>query len=269
MTSVNPLDQWLSDKAHQLGKKFPILITSSVLASFGADEDIAIPLYLTAAIAGTFFSWSLISNYVSMDIWYKNCLRGLGNVGLDMIMVWVLTCAVESTIKLIFRRSRPMLRTKAALPGDIYSFPSGHTMRGFYYYIPYMMRSRFVSAAHHSIMGSINLNYTSLLPIAFTGAILTGFSRVARLRHWPSDVVMGGAIGCAFGAMFETTEQRVRFQVITISVLWAVAVALLQYLSSIRSLFKTKKPSTEWSAFVIVVLFCYWLYTHDSVQTAV
>ena len=255
---TNSLDRRLSDNANKLGSSYPWLITSSVIASFGADEDVAIPLYLTVGLVGTFFSWSLISNYLTVDGSTKNILRNFGNLGLDMVMVWVLTCSIESTIKLIVQRPRPQKRTKAALPGDIYSFPSGHSMRGFYYYLPYLFRSRYVQVV-------ISIQPSFLL----CSIALTGFSRVARLRHWPSDVVVGGAIGCVFGLGFEQLDQPLRLYAITAAVLWSIAVAFLQYLEGARRLFQTTEASSEWSAFVIGVLLCFWLYVDVSVQSTV
>ena len=279
MGTANYLDELLSDKVNKLGDKIPVLLTASLIASFGADEDIAIPLYLFAGIVGTFFSWSLVATHLTVDESCRNCLRATGNLGLDMVMVWVLTCAIESTLKLLFQRPRPRPRTKAVLPGDIYSFPSGHSMRGAFYYLPYLSRSRFVQAATTAVSSALltssspavlPLNSSALpLPLcslAVAGAVLTGFSRVAHLRHWPSDVLMGGVLGYVLGLWFEALPQAARMQAFSAAVLWAVAVAVLQYWSGVRRVFST---SGEWSLFVVVVVLCHWLYLDDSVQLAV
>lgn len=266
---ANYLDELLSKKANKVGEKYPVLLTASVMASFGADEDIAIPLYLFAGIVGTFFSWSLIANHLTVEESVRSGLRVMGNLGLDMMMVWVLTCALESTLKLLFQRPRPQPRTKAVLPGDIFSFPSGHSMRGAFYYLPYLTRSRFVQAAVAAVSSRPLPSSALLLPLAGAGAVLTGFSRVAHLRHWPSDVLAGGALGCALGLWFEALPQPARLQSFSGAVLWAVAVAALQYWRGARRIFSTTEPSGEWSLFAVVVVLCYWLYRDDSVQLAV
>jgi len=256
----NPFDQRLSAFSNKLGVDHPFLLTASIVASLGADEDVAIPLYLAFGLLGTLVSWSLVSNHLELSSSLRNNTRNLGNCGLDMIMVWVVTCAVESSIKIIVRRARPMQRTKLVLPGDLFSFPSGHTMRGFYYYVPYLFTSRYARLVLH---GAPSL---TLAPIAIAAAGLTGFSRIARCRHWPTDVIVGGALGCVLGAYFEALEQQTRLWFISYAVYWAVCSALLQYIPAVRRLFEAKEASGEWTLFVIIVVGCWVLYQDDSVQ---
>ena len=258
---TNVFDAYLSRHAAALGNRNPLLIIASVGASLGADEDVGLPLYATAGLVGTIFSWSLVRNILGIDSVWGSGFRDIGNVGLDMIMLWVLTCAIESSLKLIFRRPRPTLRTKASLPGDIFSFPSGHTMRGFYYYVPYLFTSRYVEKA---LGASPPIGF---LPLALLAALLTGFSRIARLRHWPTDVLAGGLIGCLLGFYFERcVSQQTRLYVFGMGMLWAMFVTVAQYSPVARREFCTTKPSTEWTLFVFLAAMCFWLYTDDSVQ---
>ena len=261
---LSDIDMQLSRRAAQLGQRCPALNWVSVAASLGADEDVGAPCYLAGGLAGTLFSWSLVSAQLGISRELRACLRGVGNLGLDMVMVWVLTCLIESTIKLFVRRARPSLRTKASLPGDIYSFPSGHTMRAFYYYLPFLFHSRYV----HALCGQLS---SKLAPVALLCALLTGFSRVARLRHWPSDVLAGSAIGCAFGWSFETAAQETRLQAFFGALVWATLVAVAQYSASVRRSFNfgTSTHSAEWTLFVVVSWACFWLYTDVSVQGSV
>ena len=191
-------------------------------------------------------------------------MRGIANLGLDMVLIWALTSMTESTLKLIVRRARPMPRTKAALPGDTFSFPSGHTMRGFYYYVPYLFGSRFVAAAFGEPFAFLP---TWALPLALTAAALTGFSRVARLRHWPTDCLAGGLLGAVGGYFFEAASQAgVRVPVFRVSVAWALGIAALQHCAAARRVFGTTVADESWTLFAVLAGACLWLYEDPSVQ---
>lgn len=105
---------------------------------------------------------------------------------------------VESWLKLIFRKQRPTYAKQSenfSVLGEWYTFPSGHAMRAFYV-IFYITRSHFVDLLSPYIW----------LPHAryfVPWALGVAWSRVAKGRHFPIDVICGSIIGAAVGYYIE------------------------------------------------------------------
>ncbi len=82
-------------------------------------------------------------------------------------------------------RERPFVHSGSihcgAVPLDRYSFPSGHTL--------------------HAVSITIMLTHVDplLLTICLPFALLVGLSRIVLGLHYPSDVLVGAAIGAALG----------------------------------------------------------------------
>lgn len=96
------------------------------------------------------------------------------------------TYLVQRLLKPVFRRRRPHLGREVRVVGirtTDASFPSGHAA------------SSFAAATALSVF------YPKAAPLAFTLAAGVGASRVHLGHHFPSDVIAGGGIGLATGAL--------------------------------------------------------------------
>ena len=122
-------------------------------------------------------------------------LADLGWHGTEALIVGE---AVGGVVKAVVGRQRPSVMPRNAssyqlgrgLQSDIYrSFPSGHTT------------SAFAAAAAVSSETSRWWPETRWVigPILYTGAALTGISRMYNNRHWMSDVLAGAGVGTFAG----------------------------------------------------------------------
>ena len=129
--------------------------------------------------------------------------RGTGsstvaNTGREVIRAVLVSGGLTAVAKGIVGRKRPFVS-----PGDadqfepgfgftnaaFASFPSGHTSAAF---ATATVLARELNA-HHPWGRRI------LSPLLFGGATLVGFARVYERQHWPSDVVVGAALGTITG----------------------------------------------------------------------
>jgi hypothetical protein len=104
----------------------------------------------------------------------------------------------ESILKWTFQRTRPKYTKQAewySISGEWFSFPSGHSLRAFYLLF-WLSRSKFVLLLHPWIHFP---NATHLIP----WAILVGWSRVAKGRHFFADVCVGAVVGLIAGYFVE------------------------------------------------------------------
>jgi len=122
------------------------------------------------------------------------------------------TCAVcifaESMFKISFRRTRPPYAVQSksyCIYGEWWSFPSGHALRAFYFPF-WLSRSRFVKLIAPVIVFP---RARRLIP----WALAVGFSRVAKGKHYPVDVVVGSLIGSLLGFVVEDCMSNVAFTV--------------------------------------------------------
>lgn len=151
-----------------------------------------------------------ISAYSTMSCLEEACWDAFGAAAL--------CCMVETILKTIVRRERPgyaKQRTHYALVGERYSFPSGHTLRCFYWMF-----------YAHSIARKFNFGWLSSLPLLtiFCWASAVGWSRVALGRHYVLDVVAGAVCGMVLSFLVET-----QFAVSVRAVLFIVTGILLTF----------------------------------------
>ena len=134
-------------------------------------------------------------------------LYGVGHVrdngfvtqtGREVMRAVLVGGAITAVAKGTVGRARPF-----AAPGDpdvfslghgftnaaFASFPSGHTSAAF---ATATVLARELGIAHPSSRWWVN-------PMLFGGATFVGFSRVYQRQHWPSDVVVGAALGTITG----------------------------------------------------------------------
>ncbi|GMH63092.1 hypothetical protein TrLO_g13770 [Triparma laevis f. longispina] len=135
------------------------------------------------------------------------CLRGLGltrPMGCLEESMWdcfgaAATCIlVETALKWVFRRTRPTYAPQSkvhSVPCEWFSFPSGHSLRAFYWPF-WLSRSKFVKLLA-PIVAFPRARY------CVPWACGVGWSRIAKGRHFPGDVLVGALIGSALGYVVE------------------------------------------------------------------
>ena len=101
----------------------------------------------------------------------------------------------ELSLKVCFARDRPAVNSKTVyFPGESHSFPSGHTLRAA------ILAAYFAFHAPPGNMGWLE----SLPPLVFLAwAAAVAVSRVCLGRHFPTDVIVGYAIGFFIGYVLE------------------------------------------------------------------
>jgi undecaprenyl-diphosphatase len=109
--------------------------------------------------------------------------RGRRAAERGLMAIAVTSAIVNGPLKLIFRRARPSLQPPLVPLPRTTSFPSGHAASAF----------AFALAVSREIPASAVL----LLPLALT----VSYSRVYVGVHYPSDVLLGAAVGAGTGML--------------------------------------------------------------------
>lgn len=116
--------------------------------------------------------------------WVK---AGGGRQAVLMLLLGAVNLALYYSLKRSTRRQRPFercddIRARAKVP-DAFSFPSGHTLHAF------------------SFALLLSAFYPALAPLLWSFAALVGLSRVVLGLHFPSDVLIGAAVGTATASL--------------------------------------------------------------------
>jgi len=173
---------WISERDHALGNRvYSATRRSSLLrhvataVTLSGDEAIWFSLPVVMAL-GHIATGSGPQSFLSF------CIELLNDV--------MMCCVVEMGAKFCVQRDRPSYAhqgTLYILPGEWWSFPSGHSMRAAYL-AHRLVRSPFLRAA----MFGPSLASSALVPCAsYVWALLVAWSRVAKGRHSPCDVLAG------------------------------------------------------------------------------
>lgn len=107
--------------------------------------------------------------------------RGKRAAGRGFVAIALASAVANGPVKLLVRRARPTWRVPLIRPPRTTSFPSGHTASAF----------AFAVAASRELPPAAAL----LIPLAAT----VGYSRVYVGVHYPSDVLLGAALGAGAG----------------------------------------------------------------------
>ena len=120
----------------------------------------------------------------------------------DMLGAASVSAFVETVCKLFFSRVRPRYALQSSvmsLPCDEFSFPSGHTMRAFYW-VYYMSSNRFFALVRPFLF---SLGRGGVGPL-FVWASAVGVARIGKGRHYPLDILAGGLVGSLTGYLTES-----------------------------------------------------------------
>lgn len=127
------------------------------------------------------FWYALIAVLPLVDGW-----RGAA-VSLHMLLVGLVGLVIYKLMKRKFIRERPFVKNHrirlGTAPLDRFSFPSGHTLHAVGFSL--------VAIAYYPLLASL------LIPFA----LLIALSRMILGLHYPSDVIMGAAIGFAIAKL--------------------------------------------------------------------
>jgi len=110
------------------------------------------------------------------------------------IIIPLALMAAAFALRQTIRRPRPLALLYPDMPAPAkrsYSFPSNHAAA-----------SAVITAACAYAAPSDMPHYALLVALLGVAALAAGLSRVCVGLHWPSDVLAGWALGCAFGAVF-------------------------------------------------------------------
>eukprot|EP00039_Didymoeca_costata_P019768 m.338865 g.338865 ORF g.338865 m.338865 type:complete len:335 (-) comp18570_c0_seq1:69-1073(-) len=180
------------------------------IAAIVANTLVDDPVY----IIGLSIGWlgSLLARRLGM-ISQDSCQPEAWNELYFCFMMW---SATESMIKLLTQKRRPAYSDSrnaevkgVLIPGDQYSFPSGHTLRAFgtarvLFNSPVIV----TGLGTNYLLGSAHGNVAAIL---LWFAAVVGWSRVALGKHSPVDVLGGMALGVIFGDLFWILDSKTRF----------------------------------------------------------
>jgi membrane-associated phospholipid phosphatase len=111
---------------------------------------------------------------------------------IELYLGSLLGVVVELTLKPLFRRTRPPLKTNEKprfIAAENFSFPSGHSLRAFYVAAAISLRWADMLQFRYGIEPRV------LIPVLYLWAIIVALSRVALGRHFLLDVMGGAAAG--------------------------------------------------------------------------
>lgn len=113
----------------------------------------------------------------------------------------VLTCAIiETGFKCCVRRERPQYAKQGTwyvLPGEWWSFPSGHAMRATFLVQRLLRSPTLLAALLGPRFATSSPGHSVLTALLWIWALAVGWSRAAKGKHYPADVTAGLLLGAA------------------------------------------------------------------------
>lgn len=146
------------------------------------ESDLIRRLFAVVSRLGDGYFWAAIGGLLFV-------MEGLSSIPalVQIVVTSAVGILVYKTLKQRLVRERPFIHSGSircgAAPLDRYSFPSGHTL--------------------HAVSITIMLTHIDplMLTICLPFAILVALSRVVLGLHYPSDVLVGAAIGAVLGCV--------------------------------------------------------------------
>lgn len=194
------LDGQLGQAIYKAAQGNAVLKASAELVSMSGDEMLWVLIPSVTITAG--FARRLLLAVVGAGLSGSSCAE---EVLCDVFGTCCLGCFVEMLLKLAFRRARPFYAVNKAetyvIPGERFSLPSGHALRAAYL-------AFWLTHARHArlLLGALKLPEGALQLVPMLGwALLVSLARVAKGKHYPSDTLLGGAIGAVLGLALEAS----------------------------------------------------------------
>eukprot|EP00511_Aplanochytrium_stocchinoi_P006722 CAMPEP_0204838800 /NCGR_PEP_ID=MMETSP1346-20131115/31939_1 /ASSEMBLY_ACC=CAM_ASM_000771 /TAXON_ID=215587 /ORGANISM="Aplanochytrium stocchinoi, Strain GSBS06" /LENGTH=330 /DNA_ID=CAMNT_0051975053 /DNA_START=70 /DNA_END=1062 /DNA_ORIENTATION=- len=199
------VDEFYSRKFFELGKGNKIVKTFTKLVNVTSDE----ALWFGIPLLGLFLNFLVLIPFNSgfraiLDVNAIEFERsGFTKISLETFATACITVVFEQLFKCIFRRPRPkyIAKKKAgpwAVYGEWWSFPSGHTIRGFYFY-HWILHSRIIR--DNTAFDLDKMSYVWQPLLLWSGSV--GVARVTSGKHHLVDVLIGALIGYCFGHLIE------------------------------------------------------------------
>lgn len=173
--SIDNFDQALGQRMHLAAQGPTTFRELATVLSLSGDEAV----------------WMLVPIVLAVG----HCLTNVGpdiSVGLcvDFLSDILMCCVMETGLKTCVRRNRPTCAKQSTyyiLPGEWWSFPSGHALRAAYL----ARRATAASSLLGAVPGASAVNSIAIPFLIYLWAILVAWSRVAKGRHSPLDVLAG------------------------------------------------------------------------------
>jgi len=179
---ASPTWAWMSGHDHALGRRVYLTTQRSLVLRHVATA---------VTLSGDEAMWLVLPVLLAVG----HCTTGLGpptSYGFCMELMGdvMMCCVIEMGLKFCVQRDRPAYARQSTfyiLPGEWWSFPSGHAMRGAY------LAQRMTSSPvlRLALLGPWLAGSAVPMYIMHLWGMLVAWSRVAKGRHSPLDVVAG------------------------------------------------------------------------------
>mmetsp|Transcript_23637 Transcript_23637/g.70874 ORF Transcript_23637/g.70874 Transcript_23637/m.70874 type:complete len:272 (-) Transcript_23637:18-833(-) len=199
--ATTTLDERYGRRLYEAARANAVLGAAAELLSLSGDEMV---WWFPASAFITFgFGWRLLKALTvhGLPPAQLSCAE---EVGCDIFGTAAVAGALETLLKSLVRRERPAYAREKkvySLPGERWSFPSGHALRAAFL-------AFWATHAPHAalLLGSLRMKPPPLWA-ALVWAVGVGLSRVAKGRHYPVDVAAGLGLGAGLGLAVETKSR--------------------------------------------------------------
>jgi len=206
---LRPIGQWIFDDPKRRVWTVPLFF-GIILASIVGLADSGIAGTLTSIKLGgdirrELLAWQQFGGLVSVAV-VALVILGLDPLGrrraANLALTWLFAGAVTHVLKLAIARPRPHFGQPDIFLGPFASYPITRgdqtvlqTSIEAGYHLASMPSSHTSAAAALAVF--IARTYPRIAGIAWTLVALVAFTRVWTNAHWPSDVIIGAAVGIA------------------------------------------------------------------------